>query len=153
MVPRIEKVFDSPDPQPNGLQATPNGLWILDQSTNRAERLSYRGEVLKTLQTSSDRGSGVTESRDGLWIASTYSGEIHLVDPSNGATLAAFPTPGGAKTGAHGLESRDGKLWVVVPSSRTIYHVDENFDPYPSDPRTWKPPSWNRLGRERPLVL
>ena len=33
-MPTIEKVFDSPGPQPNGMQATEDGLWILDQQTN-----------------------------------------------------------------------------------------------------------------------
>ena len=31
MAVRIEKVFDAPGPHPNGMQATPDGLWILDQ--------------------------------------------------------------------------------------------------------------------------
>ncbi|MBI2952071.1 hypothetical protein HYY27_08250, partial [bacterium] len=119
MASKIEKVFDAPGPHPNGLQATPDGMWILDQHSNQVHLVSYDGKVLKALDTASDRGSGVTEVGEALWLASTYSREILKVDRASGATLAAFPTPGASKTGAHGLEWRDGKLWMAVPPSAT----------------------------------
>ncbi|MCY4596550.1 MAG: hypothetical protein OXC19_17335, partial [Bryobacterales bacterium] len=37
----VETVFDSPGPKPNGLQATAEGLWILDQGDNRAYLVDY----------------------------------------------------------------------------------------------------------------
>src|SRR5437763_3812687 len=92
MAVRIEKVFDSPGPHPNGMQATPDGLWILDQHTNQLSLVSYGGEVLKTLDTASDRGSGITDAGAALWIASTYSREILKVDRDDGTTVAAFAT-------------------------------------------------------------
>lgn len=106
------------------MQATPEGLWILDQHSNEVSLVSYEGVVLKTFDTESDRGSGITDTGVELWIASTYSREILKVDKSNGSTLAAFPTPGASKTGAHGLEWRNGKLWMAVPPSATIYQLD-----------------------------
>ena len=48
-MPTIEKVFDAPGPQPNGMQATEDGLWILDQQTNEVHLVSYDGDVKKTL--------------------------------------------------------------------------------------------------------
>jgi streptogramin lyase len=80
--------------------------------------------VLRTLETASDRGSGVTDDGRALWIASTYSREILRVDRATGATLAAYDTPGAAKTGAHGLEWRGGRLWMAVPPSASIYEID-----------------------------
>jgi streptogramin lyase len=124
MVAQIEKRFDAPGPQPNGMQATLEGLWILDQFTNEVALVSYDGQVLKSFGTASDRGSGITDSGTALWIASTYSREILKVNRGSGATLAAFPTPGASQTGAHGLEWRDGMLWVAVPPSATIYQMD-----------------------------
>lgn len=38
------------------------------------------------------------------------------------------PPGGTAGTGAHGLEWRDGKLWVAVPPSRTVFRIN---------PETW----------------
>ena len=129
MSSKIERVFDAPGPQPNGMQATAEGLWMLDQRSNQVSLVSYDGEVLKTFDTESDRGSGITDSGTELWIGSTYSREILKVDRSNGATLAAFPTPGASQTGAHGLEWRNGKLWMAVPPSTTIYqlHPENNL--------------------------
>jgi streptogramin lyase len=121
---KIETVFTAPGPHPNGMQATAEGLWILDQHSNQVSLVSYEGKALKTFDTGSDRGSGVTDTGDALWIASTYSCEILKVNRSNGATLASFPTPGAAKTGAHGLEQRNGALWAAVPPSATIYQLD-----------------------------
>ncbi len=121
---KIEKMFDAPGPHPNGMQATPEGIWFLDQETNRVQLVSYEGKVLKTLDTASDRGSGVTEVGGALYLASTYNCKILKVDRETGATLAEFPTPGAAKTGAHGLEWRDGRLWMAVPPSATIYEID-----------------------------
>ena len=54
-------------------QATEDGLWILDQQTNEVHLVSYDGIVKKTLATDSDKGSGVTDTGDTLWLASTYS--------------------------------------------------------------------------------
>jgi len=126
MIRKIEIMFDAPGPQPNGMQATAAGLWIVDQLTNQLHLVSYSGEVLKTLETTSDRGSGVTDTGDVLWLSSTYSREILQLDRSTGATLAAFATPGASQTGAHGLEWRAGTLWMAVPPSATIYQLDVN---------------------------
>lgn len=124
MTPSIEIVFTAPGPQPNGMQATSAGLWILDQRTHQVHLVSYAGAVQKTLVTASDRGSGITDDGAALWIASTYSRQILKVDQETGETLAAHPTPGAGTTGAHGLEWRNGLLWIAVPPSATIYAVD-----------------------------
>ena len=124
LVLRVEHAFEAPGPQPNGLQGTPRGLWILDAATKRVELVSPSGDILEALQTTADRGSGVTESPEGLWVASTFTNEILKVDRSSGATLAALPTPGDQSGGAHGLEWQDGGIWVAVPGCPTSYRMD-----------------------------
>ena len=120
----ITHEFDAPGPQPNGMQATADGIWFLDQKTNQAALVSFTGETLKTLDTASDRGSGITAAGSELWLASTYDSKILRMDPETGVTLERFDTPGAVATGAHGLEIRDGCLWMAVPPSATIYQVD-----------------------------
>jgi hypothetical protein len=46
----------------------------------------------------------------------------------NAATSAANPGPPAPGTGAHGIQTQFGKLWVAVPPGRMIYRID---------PMTW----------------
>ncbi len=148
----VRTAFKSPGPKPNGLQATDEGLWIIDQGDNHAYLVDYDdGHTIRDLETEADRSSGITFDGEAIWMASTYSRELIRADARTGATLSRFFTPGAgviyektgdavgrrsplAKpaatrsgrsaevnsaprpgTGAHGLEWRDDRLWVVVP--------------------------------------
>jgi hypothetical protein len=164
---RVETVFKSPGPKPNGLQATRDGLWILDQGDNKAYLVAYKdGKVLRALDTDCKAGSGITYDGEAIWLASTYSREIIRSDAKTGKTIAKFDSPGAGPvawsqgrsspllkrsepaaappkpasdakgrsaprqaTGAHGLEWRDGKLWIANPPSQKIYRMD---------PKAWK---------------
>lgn len=151
---KVETVFDSPGPKPNGLQATDDGLWILDQGDNHAYLVAYdSGKVLRDVATETKAGSGITFDGSAIWTASTYSREILKIDPHSGKTLARFDSPGSGvvawttgrrsplappakpvvapspprsrnATGAHGMEWRDGRLWVSNPPSQMIYRID-----------------------------
>lgn len=124
----VDVVFQTPGPHPNGVQATAEGLWLLDQETNRAYLVDYAGNLLRDLPTESDRGSGITVDGQSLWLASTYSCELLRVDINTGATQARYPAPGAQKTGSHGLEIRDGLLWVTTPPAATVYQLDLHND-------------------------
>ena len=51
----------SPAPQPNGLQAADDGLWLIDQHDNHLYKLDYAdGSILARVPTESDHSSGVT---------------------------------------------------------------------------------------------
>jgi sugar lactone lactonase YvrE len=92
---KVETVFKSPGPKPNGLQATKEGLWIIDQGDNKAYLVAYRdGKVLREFATDADRASGITFDGETLWIGSTYNREIVRCDAKTGKTLARFFTPG-----------------------------------------------------------
>ena len=46
--PKVEKLFKSPDRYPNALEATPEGLWVADQVSERVNLLDFRiGKVLR----------------------------------------------------------------------------------------------------------
>ena len=151
--PAVKTTFKSPGPQPNGLQATREGLWILDQRENRVYLVSYdSGKVLRALDTDCKAGSGITFDGEAIWLASTYSREIIRADAQTGKTLAKFDSPGSGPvawtksrrsplappapenapppgppkqaTGAHGLEWKNGKLWIAVPPAQKIYRVN-----------------------------
>ncbi|MDQ1470878.1 MAG: hypothetical protein QOJ99_2358 [Bryobacterales bacterium] len=89
-------VFKSPCAHPNGLQATAEGLWMIDQDEgNKAYLVSYQdGRVIRSFGTETDKSSGITFDGRSLWIGSTYSREIVRVDAQTGKTLERHFTPG-----------------------------------------------------------
>jgi sugar lactone lactonase YvrE len=177
-VGKVETVFKSPGPKPNGLQATADGLWIMDQGNNKVYLVALAdGKVLREFDTEANAASGITFDGEALWLASTYSRELIRCNATTGKTISKHFTPGagiiyqmtgdpaarssplapprqprpegerrserkqvggfqmgqvqGAAapgTGGHGLEWREGKLWVAVPPSRTVYRIN---------PETW----------------
>src|SRR4051794_30464111 len=97
-VSKVETVFDSPGPtpKPNGLQATDEGLWIIDQAPgSKAHLVTYEGKELRSFDTETTASSGITQAPDGsLWIGSTYSREIVRVDSTTGKAIERHFTPG-----------------------------------------------------------
>lgn len=94
---KVETVFDSPgqDPKPNGLQATDEGLWIIDQGPDSmAHLVTYEGKVIRSIRTETTASSGITFDGSALWIGSTYSREIVKIDPATGRALERHFTPG-----------------------------------------------------------
>src|SRR5690242_9383779 len=92
---RVTRAFSTPGAAPNGLQAAPEGLWILDQATNRVALVDYQdGRVIRQFDTETDKGSGITFDGSALWIASTYNRLLVRVDAQNGRTLKKLPSPG-----------------------------------------------------------
>lgn len=141
-IAKVEKRFKSPGPHPNGLQAAADGLWSIDQGNNILYKQDYEtGDVIFEAQTDTVKSSGITEGGGFLWIASTYESKIAKLDPATGKTVAKYDSPGkgvvawreGAAdagvTGAHGLEWRDGKLYVASPPSQMVHVID---------PETWQ---------------
>jgi len=92
---KVETVFKSPGPHPNGLQATEEGLWIMDQGDNKAYLVDYSSDkALREFKTDADRASGITFDGEALWIGSTYNREIVRCDAKTGATISRQFTPG-----------------------------------------------------------
>ena len=136
MTTSIERVkaqpkWYTPGPQPNGLQAVPEGLWVIDQEDLYVYLLDWRdGSVLKKFPTQTHHSSGITWDGEAIWVASTFEPIELFRYALDGTELLRLPTPGKSeKSGAHGLEWIDNKLWVTVPPSATTYQLD------PSDGR------------------
>jgi len=131
MTTSIERVqatprWKTPGPQPNGLQAVPEGMWVIDQDDLYVYLLDWQdGSVLKKFPTETYHSSGITWDGEAIWVASTFTPiELFRYAP-DGTELKRLPTPGASeKSGAHGMEWIDGKLWVTVPPSATTYQLD-----------------------------
>ena len=147
-IARVEKLFKSPGPQPNGIQAAPDGLWCIDQVDHKVYRVDYAtGNILFEAQTDTVHSSGITVGGGYLWVASTYESKIAKLDLATGQTVAKYDSPGSGivawregaadaqQTGAHGLEWRDGKLYVASPPSQFVHVMD--------------PESWQEVHRFR----
>ena len=123
--PRV--LWKTPGKQPNGLQATPEGIWVIDQiDPNDIYLLSYEGKELKKIPTRAKHSSGITIDPQGnIWVASTFSYEMICFDRETGKELAAYPTPPYDQSGGpHGTEWRDGKLWFNVPKTGRIFVME-----------------------------
>ncbi len=126
MAVRVRLRWLTPGPQPNGLQAAPEGLWVIDQVDDAIYLLRYEdGAVLQRIPTRAKHSSGITVDEAGrIWVASTFTYELICYDRETGREVHALPTPEDPTAGAHGLEWRAGTLWVNVPRTATIYQLD-----------------------------
>ena len=136
-IARAEERFKSPGPQPNGLHAADDGLWYIDQVDLKVYKLDYQtGEILFEAQTDTEHSSGITFGNGSLWVSSTFELKIAELDPATGQTVSKRDSPGngivawaadqenGRITGAHGLEWKDGRIYVAAPPSQLIHVVD-----------------------------
>jgi hypothetical protein len=150
---RFEVVMKSPKPQPYGLQATRECLWILDQGPDCwAHLVGYDGKAIKGVPTEAVGASGITYDGEFLWLGSTVTRETIKTDASTGKAVAKYPTPprpdpqaeaargapgrggrGNADprtrpnplgTGARGQEWKDGKLWFASGPTRKVFRMD-----------------------------
>ena len=124
----------TPGPQPNGLQAVDEGVWVIDQEDLNVYLLDWiEGRMLREFPTATNHSSGITWDGEAVWVASTYPPIELFRYAVDGRELRRLPTPGASeRSGAHGLEWIDGKLWVTVPPSATTYQLD------PADGRVLK---------------
>jgi len=136
-IAKVEVLYKSPGPQPNGLHAAPDGLWYIDQVDTRVYKLDYEtGRTLFEAQTTTDHSSGITIGGGFMWIADTGNCTIARLDMQTAETIEEYECPGkgfvawrdpGAdahETGAHGLEWRDGMLYVASPPSQHVHVMD-----------------------------
>jgi len=112
--------------KPNGLQAMPDGLWVLEevaggQTDDHVYKLSYDdGSMLDMVPIGLGHAGGMTVGGGYTWVASDY--QIYKLD-REGNILQRQISPGGL--GAHGLEWIDeNNMWVVDPGRFTVDLVD-----------------------------
>jgi outer membrane protein assembly factor BamB len=144
---QVEKLYKvAGSAEPNDLQFTSEGLWVLDQvdqPTNKAFLVKPEdGTVLREIQTEALHASGITYGNGALWIGSTKGRNAQdppktlKVDPRTGKTLKSWITPGSGlygrmtvergdtPSGAHGLKWVDGKYWMAVPAANKVFLME-----------------------------
>lgn len=141
----IEKHMRAVCGVPNGLQVTDEGIWVVDQLTDRVALVENTEaneygvtRILREIPSDSSTTSGVTFGEGALWLAANgpgerwrparatdaVSGEIIKTDPRTGGTLGRFPLPGGG--GTHGIEYDrydPGTLWLTTLKNETLTQV------------------------------
>ena len=92
---KVVKLFRSPDAHPNAMETTAEGLWIGEQTTDRAHLLDWKGNLIRTVETESSNTSGIAFGAGALWMAANgkaigrpakvtdaTTGEVLKVDPA-----------------------------------------------------------------------
>jgi len=132
---RLAAAFPPVCDNPNGLQWTDEGLWVVDQHLDDAYLLDETGQVIRKIGTPTENASGVTFGDGYLWTASngttrarphrttdTHRPAVLKLDPLTGALVDRFPTPDGG--GIHGIEWDDGLLWLTAFNPKALVLVD-----------------------------
>jgi sugar lactone lactonase YvrE len=133
---KVVRLFKSPDGHPNALEATPDGLWVGEQVTDKAYLLDWKsGKVLQQVETESSNTSGIAYGGGYIWMAANGAalgrlarrdepkhGRIVKVDPQSGRTVGVYTTPDGG--GCHGLVYAEDKLWMTCFKWNVIAAVD-----------------------------
>jgi hypothetical protein len=150
-IARTTKLFKVPGGFPNGLSASPEGLWIAEQKLSGAQARSYglpepksleencwlvdwsTGKVLNTVVTPSRNTSGMAVGGGFVWmVANAPPQGVFQVD-MNSRLVSHRQIPLGPANdggGSHGALWQDGKLWIAALRLRANVRVD---------PKTWTP--------------
>jgi hypothetical protein len=118
---------------PSGIASDGETLWIA--STYSREIIRVSAKTGETISKHFTPGAGVIYrmTADPPARPDTYGQSVRAQTGSGGRGegrgrggrgQAGAPGPPAPGTGAHGLEVREGKLWIAVPPSRMIYRVD-----------------------------
>ena len=132
----IERAFDAPLPRPNGIVATDEGFWIVDQDTDYAFLVTETGDFIRCIPTWSENSSGLAFGGGALWVSDNNGnpesrphvpsdrrrGGVLKVDPGDGRKLAEFDLPlvGPDQSAIHGLEWDEGTLWLHISRKQVL---------------------------------
>lgn len=98
-------MFKGPGEQVNGLEATPEGLWLCDQRDNHSYLIDFQGQLVSSFPSPARNASGITFGAGSVWVASnTRPAVIFRHDQSNGQCTAYLILAG--EGGVHGLQWR-----------------------------------------------
>lgn len=147
---KTTKLFKSPKGFPNGLAATPEGLWIGEQKLSGAQATAYHlpepeslsesawlvdwnGKLLKTVTTPSRNTSGMAVGGGYVWMVANAPPEGVFQVDMNSKLISHRQIPLGPPDnggGSHGATWHEGKLWIAALRLRGNLRVD---------PKTWAP--------------
>jgi hypothetical protein len=99
---KVEIAYKSVHSNPNGLQATPEGLWQLDESRdNFVSLVNFAdGKLIREFQATGANGpSGLTvDGNDVMWINSSDNSMIFACNHREGKITAKYWAPGAGRT-------------------------------------------------------
>ena len=136
----VEPLFKSPDGAPNGLEATPDGLWLGEQVTDRACLVDWNGKVITKYETQSSNTSGIAAGGGYVWMAANgraalrpkrphdveKGGRVVKLDIKTGEPVKNYPTPNGG--GLHGLLWAQDSLWITQFRPNKILQSDADLN-------------------------
>jgi streptogramin lyase len=144
-VPKVEKLFKSPDRYPNALEAMPDGLWVGDQVSERVLKLDWQtGKVLENFIAEAHNTSGIAVGDGYLWIGCNGAGtaaatrpftrpfdksygEIVKCDMKTGKQVWGFRSPWGSTHGTAWAHDTN-HLWAVAPGMSLAVELDPKDD-------------------------
>ena len=135
-MPRVEDMWLTPGPRPNGLQAAEDGLWVIDAEDSHIYKLDYEtGEAMIDAPTETYKSSGVTVGGGHVWVASTHNSRLYVLN-EDGTTVNFHEPPG---TGVrdprdvgpeynrpHGMEWMGDTIWVAAKPALRLYLIDSD---------------------------
>ena len=142
--PKIELLWKSPDRYPNALEASPEGLWVADQVSERINLLDWKtGKVLEDFIGEAHNTSGIAVGGGFIWIGCNGAGtaaslrefkrpfdrnygEIVKLD-MKGKQVKGYRTPWGSQHGTYYNRQTD-KLWAVAPGFGLLAEMDPKDD-------------------------
>ena len=115
----VEIAYKSPHPTPNGLQATPEGLWVLDQGKeNFVSLVNFAdGKVIREFQVPGLAGaSGITVDASGvMWINDTHNSMIVTCSAKDGKILGRYWCPGAGRPFQHAGDPASARSPLAPP--------------------------------------
>ena len=142
--PKMEMLWKSPDRYPNALEASPEGLWLGDQVSERINLLDWKtGKVLEDFIGEAHNTSGLAVGGGHIWVGCNGSGtaaqlrefkrpydrnygEIVKLD-MKGKQVKGYRTPWGSVHGTFYNRQTD-KLWAVAPGLGFLAEMDPKDD-------------------------
>lgn len=131
---RTVPVFTCPEGFPNGLSASPQGLWIAEQKRadgpstgEKAMLVDWSGRLLRTVVTPARNTSGIAWDGESIWMGCNGGPQGFYQVGLDGNVRAHRQIPLGPADnggGCHGAKFHDGKLWIVANRLRAIVRVD-----------------------------
>jgi hypothetical protein len=141
---KVVKLFKGPDEHPNGLEATPEALWIGGQVSEKAYKVDWKtGKLLHEIQTESHNTSGIAVGGGYVWMSANGGvsnrrpprpsdnpfDEIVQADMETGKTVRRYRLPW--PSGCHGIAYVDETqtLWVTAVGLKALAELDwkDNF--------------------------
>ena len=140
---KVEILYQSPDGNPNGLEATADGLWVGEQITDRAYLLEWEtGRELAKYETQSSNTSGIAAGGGFVFMGANgpaklrprrlhdvaSGGRVVKLDMATGKHIMNYQTPSGG--GLHGLLWAKDSLWITQFQPFKVVQADANLNTF-----------------------